>query len=247
MKIKKENIKLRNDEDIEIIKIDNLTPSEKKDYAGSLIEISKLAGQDPKDHVYDWLDVTDLLIFAKSKNNNSAVGFSSIGFLDNNVLHIAATMIIPEYQKKGIVTILTKTAIKYFFINKRGILEFWKPVYVLFRTQNPLVYFDFYRRNLPIYPNPKKEFKPDEKIIEIAKKNSKKLWPYAEFDDETFVLKGAYKLHPFLIINPENISWSKNESVNNFFRDRLNIDEKSEDALVTVIKVKLLDLLLTNS
>ena len=250
MNKKTEVIKLKNGEKINLIKIKNPGPSEKKDYIETFRTISKLAGQDPGDHVRDWLDLADLIFVLESKDTSQTIGFSVISIIDNNVLHIASTMLIPQYQKRGIGQIITRKTIEYFFVrriksDRSGLLSIFKPFYVLFRTQNPSVYRKIYKRGLAIYPklNPTQE--TDEKIIQIASGASKKLWPYAKFDKENFVLRNAYSLHPFLILTPNNVPWSKDEAVNVFFKKVLNLDTASLDALVVVIKINIFDLLKT--
>lgn len=246
----KENRKietLKNGKKIIFITIDSLSESEKKKYAACLTDISKRAGQDPGDHVFDWLYVADLIIFVMSEDNNDYVAFSVICIPEDNILHIAATMVIPEYQNSGLGTLLTRKAITYFYFRKikRNFINFlriWTSKYILFRTQNPSVYSRFYEKKLIIYPSVDNN-KPRKDIINIVSRVSKKIWPYAEFDEETFVLRDAYKLHPFLIIDPGNIPWSKNEKIDFLFKDSLKLDRRSKDALIIIIELTLFSLL----
>lgn len=244
MRIIKENIKLSDGEIVEMTSLYQLSWEEKKDYAKLLINVAKLAGQDPKDHVYEWLRVADLLILINSKKNNSPIGFSASRFFGNdNVIHIAALMIVPDYRKKDIGTRIIKKIARIFFVNKikrelKRPLNIFKPFYFLFRTQNPTAYFNFYKYNLLMHPNFKNNnVKPNEKIINIASKFAKELWPYATFNKDTFVLEGAYRLHPNLAIDPNNIPWCKSDLINQEFKKRLNLDKKSYDALLVMVEV----------
>lgn len=240
MRIIKENIRLKDGEIIELIKMSELEWEEKKAHAKTLLNVSKAAGQDPKEYVYEWLRSADLFLLANSKKLNSIIGFSlSHSYENDNIIYIAATMVIPQYQKKDVATKFVKKIVKTFFLKKikYRLEDIFLPFYLLFRTQNPSIYFDFQKYNLTLYPSFDQNVKIPKEIISIASKYAKILWPYASFDKETFVLKNAYKFHPDLALEPNHIHWSKNELINQEFKKRLNLDKKSYDALVIFVKI----------
>jgi len=240
MRISKENIKLKDNEIIELIKIDQFKQGEKEKYVKELLNISKAVGQDPEGYVYEWLKKSDLFLFAKSKKFNSPIGFTLANFYRNeDIIYIPAAMVLPQYQKKEIATKFIKKIVKIFFLHKLkySLKDIFSPFYFLFRTQNPLIYFEFYKYNLSLYPSFNKNKKTPTKINNIASKFAKILWPYASFDKNTFVLKDAYKSCPGLIVEPNNISWSKNELINKEFKKRLNLNKKSFDALIVIVEI----------
>src|SRR3989338_802085 len=244
---KKQEIKI-NDKIVELVTVgrEYLQKNQKK-YFKSFTKIAISAGQNPENHVCDWINTADYAVIIREKDGLREVGFIVYCFLGRSTIHIPVAMVIPSYQNGGIISKIIKKIIKEFilfrvirfFIDPIGTIS---PIYIFFRTQNPSLYLSLYNnKRIKLYPNPNFDIIPN-KIIEIASKYSQKLWPYASLDKRKFILNNAYNKHPFLALNYQNINWSGNSLVDNFFKERLSLNTsgKSKNALVVVGEIKTL-------
>lgn len=201
--------------------------------------ISKEAGQDPEDYVSSWFKLASLLILVRS--NDKLCGFA-IAYHDKpNLIHFPVVMIVPEHQNLGLSNFITALAIKNFLFQRIKIMKYkvWdylKPVYFVFRTQNPILY-TMLSRKVSVFPSIIKNKIPSEKEIKLAQYCAKKFWSNCDFDAHTFVLKGAYTSNPKLMFDPKNIPWSKNSKVNKYFEKNLGLTNKAGHALLTLGKV----------
>jgi len=241
------NIKLGNGKIIEINEINIHKQKDLTKYAVVLEKISKSAGQNPENHIYKWINASDYLLVAKDIEEQQDVGFTMFRFLDNKVIYTGAMMINPAYQKKGIGNIFSNIIVKKFFIARLRNF-FWNPfralapIYFIFRTQNPTVYYSYFNK-VELYPNPNGTDNLAEKALNIASKYVTQLWPNAKFNKKTFVLKNAYMPAPGLALRPNKISWSKNRLINEMFERKLHLKQGSLDSLVVVGKIKLITFL----
>lgn len=211
--------------------------------------ICKQAGQDPEDHVINYFNLADLLMLVRVDGN--LCGFAVAHYVEDNIVHIPVTMINPNYQRMGLATFINTFIFKRFILRKikKSKFQIWnwlEPIYLIFRTQNPNIYTTLNKR-IKVFPSiidsRDRKVIPTLEEIALAKRCAEKFWPSCEFSPGTFVLKGAYFSNPRLMIDPENIPWSKNKEVNNFFEKELGLTTRGGHALLIMGKISLFDIL----
>lgn len=211
----------------------------KKEHIEDLKRIATAAGQNPEQHANKWLDSADGLIFAIDKSTREKVGFYIYRFINENIIYLASSMILPEHQKKGIASRITKEVVKDYIVKHRikRINRILKPIYVFFRTQNPVVYAMLKKNNIDLYPNIEAKENIDAAMKDEIIKQAEKIWPYAKLNLENFVLEGAYEKTPKLAMAHKDVQWSAVDEVNDFFKKNIHNREKSLDAQVVIGRI----------
>ncbi len=197
------------------------------DLVGIVKDIACKANQNPgEEGVLMWLSYSDYLLLAKNQEEN-VVGFMLYAFWKKKIIYIVSAMILPEYQQRGILKILTKRIISSCLV-RRFFCDFFNvlsPVYLFFKTQNPRVYAALYKK-VELYPSIGDNVSFSPQILEYIREQIKKHWPKAIFDEEKFILKNVLINQPFLAYDPQDVPWSIYSEVNNLFIKNLNFKEK---------------------
>ena len=64
------------------------------------------------------------------------------------------------------------------------------------------------------------------------------MWPIAQLDSDNLILRDAYKNSPGMIYSYNNIPWSGNKTIDDFFEEKLCLTRDSSNAFVVVVKRK---------
>ncbi len=202
-----------------------------------LYNITKDAGQNPEIYINKWFEYADALIIARD-NNDHEIAYTIVNYYNVDVLFFVSSMIRHKFQNQKLGKFMNFHMLKYFTywrIEQNIKNAIFPSFYYIFRTQNPILYYTWYKYT-NMYPKINDEDTP-LKEINIAKKFSKIFWPNLDFDNKKFVLKGAYKKYPGLKIKKEKIQWCKDERINNLFKSNLDIDNDLNDALLILGKI----------
>ena len=220
-----------------VLKTYNLASLEKEipDYNKVLEKISKDAGSDPSGGILErWLELSDTISLVYV--DGEYVGFSTAGQIspDKNLIYVASTMISEKYQNKGFASKLWMSSFKGAL--KLNINSLFKPVYFIFRTQNPKLY-SILQRKTEIYPNfQNKQLKSSEKNMVIKASNF--IWPNKELNVSEMILIDSCSEYPWLLPEISQINWSGNKQIDDFFESNLKLTKKGLDDFVVLGKIK---------
>lgn len=201
-----------------------------------ILTISKAANQFPEKYVDRWLELSDTCLILYKDELPVAFSLAAVLVIDR-VLYFPATMVSEKYQKSGIASYLWKALIKLYVRRLVSSQNFFRPLYLIFRTQNPRLY-EILKEKIIIYPkiNEKNNLNEEERSLIISSANI--LWPKKKIELENLIIKDAYKESPDLVFEPEKIDWAEDKLVNEFFEKRLKIKERGMDAFLIFGKIR---------
>lgn len=206
------------------------------DYKDALTEISNHAGFNPNGSFLDrWIELSDIIsiVFVEGK----PVGFSTAGKIlpDKNLIYIAATMVSEKYQNRGFSSKLWLDSFKKAL--SKDIRCWLKPVYFIFRTQNPKLY-SILNKKIAIYPNlNNKQLNKEEKEMVIQAADI--IWPNQELNVSEMIMPDAFKNTPWFLPDVDQINWSGNNQVDAFFERKLQLKEHGLDIFLILGKIRL--------
>jgi hypothetical protein len=202
------------------------------DLKQNILLLSRKVGQDPGDQGFRWFENASYVSLAT--HEGSLVAFTICKVIEKDVLLFSVAMVLPDYQKLGLQSKMGFFQLRNHYIQELRRKHFLPTLYVIFRTQNPVLYYTW-DKQLNIFPKINTEVPSYIKTIAINV--VKKCWPDANFDPSTLVINNAYQKTPGLIIKPDSIPKSKNNEINNFIMDRLDLLNHSIKALLILGKV----------
>ncbi len=199
-----------------------------------LKKVCTSAGQDPGDYVSKWVSLADFLIVARY--NDEVIGFSIAHKYKADAVFFVATMIGKEHNNQSLGKFINYHLLRSFFWTRfRNPLIFFRTLYFIFRTQNPILY-STWSKHTSLYPALTQNETPKD-VKELAISFVQNTWGNVKFDSDNFVIHNAYINTPGLAIKPNQVSWVNNVEINKLFEDRLHLSAGSIDALVIVGKV----------
>lgn len=177
-----------------------------------------------------WLLGGDVTVFAYK--GNFLVGFASAAFVDDNIINFTVTIVDKDYRNKGIASGLNRRILKYYFSNEKII---FKPLFIAFRTMNPLLYQRFYAKMSSTFPDYKNRNRSASQAeIAVFKKVTKYFSQGHQSDERKFIIFNATKDFPQLNYKKNSIPWSNNEIINKMFEKELHLAEGRGDAFLVV-------------
>lgn len=227
-------IDLNKNSSLIIYEIDSIS-DEMPSFRDEIRRISASVNQYPGEYLDKWVALSKIVIFLNVDGNN--VGFSMAGFVggSRNVLYFPATMLGPDYQNQGYASKFWTLSIKE--LVKVNLFNFLKPLYVMFRTQNPKLY-SILNKKLDVFPSINgKVLGRREKALILA--SAKVLWPKKDIDIEKMIINNAYTETPELIFKPDQISWSGVKPIDSFFEESLHLSKMGIGAFVVVAKIRM--------
>lgn len=163
------------------------------------------------------------------------VGFSAHHILTVNgqlILHVAGTVVDPAVRDMGLMVHLSmRQVIRCLRENPLG-------AFGTFRSQNPLVVGANYRR-WGGWPRPDANLPPPPRYQHIASGVVDRLWPGAEFDANSLVIRSAF---PKELVAEGPVADYHEASVNRLCRSRLNVADG--DAFLVLCRLSIPRLLL---
>lgn len=187
-----------------------------------------------------WFYSADFLLMARRSKNQESMGFSTGRYLDNNLVLLHSSMIMPQVRHIGLAfymnSIILRNILKLRLKGARW--KFWRcflPVYFGLRTPNPVVY-EILSKNLRVFPSLTSE-DPPHVIKNLAVKIAKTVSPECEFDIQKFVIKKAFSFFPELLYEVEEIPEAKDKRINDFFEQCLRLTKREGNALVVIGKL----------
>lgn len=198
-----------------------------------IIAVARKVG-DSRKFAERYINLSDIL--AVARKDNKIIGFSiarnSITPLIRGVMFFA-TRILPEYQKQKIGSVLVKSLSRE-SIKSQG-LSLFKPFYLVTGTAHPIVYSSFLKK-IKIVPSPEGTNNPGGLNQKIAVTFAKAFCPEFEFDADNFVVKGGFRDSAELF-ESDKIPWAKDEKINQFLENKLNLTKKQGNMLVIVAPI----------
>jgi hypothetical protein len=184
--------------------------------------------------VLRWLEQSDIVLLASS--HGIAQGLSTGRYLEEDVIFFPATMVAPDSANKGLAAFMNKTILLRAFryrIKKSGwrVWRWMKPIHVVFRTPNPIMY-KIVSSRMRVFPSPWRKY-PTPRELEIANRVATTLCPGFEFDANTFVSK-RIGTPSELVYDPSDVPWSGDVVVDDFFRENLEFGEGKEKEFIVV-------------
>src|SRR3972149_4612645 len=118
--------------------------------------IVKKIGIDAGDYIHHWLGNADSVALASQ--DDKTLGFATAMYYSDKISYIPTLMLDPDIQKRGVMSILSKSLVKDYFLwrikrSKYNPFTFLSPIYIIFRTDNPTLYKILHSK-LDIYPKP---------------------------------------------------------------------------------------------
>lgn len=212
---------------------------DKNDVVYKVKELIKFIWGNPGKLIEDWIHSADVL--ALSYKNKDLRGFSIVNYVENNIFYLRATIIHPEDINQGLGKFMNYHCVKSLLNEKGKTSRPWmwlENIYFISCISNPLAYAILFKKR-KIYPDLENRYKLSNQDKEIAFKVAKRFCPNAVFDTETFVLKGDLTPYPDLIYKKENIPWSNDKRINQFFEDRLKLTQEQGNTLLVLWKENL--------
>jgi hypothetical protein len=164
------------------------------------------------------------------RKSNALVGFSAHNVLELHrglVLYVAGTVVDPSVQDMGLMVHLSmRQVIRCMRRRPFGLFG-------AFRSQNPIVVGANYRR-WGGWPRPDRDASPPARYRRIASQIVERMWPGAEFDPGTLVIRSAF---PKDLVAEAPIADYHDESVNALCRSRLNLS--NGDAFLALCRLTL--------
>jgi hypothetical protein len=148
------------------------------------------------------------------------------------ILHVAGTVVDPAVRDMGLMVHLSmRQVIRCLRENPSG-------AFGTFRSQNPLVVGANFRR-WGGWPRPNTPLPPPPRYQRVARRVVEQLWPDADFDSGTLVIRSAF---PKELVAEGPIADYHEPSVNALCRSRLRIGDG--DAFLVVCRLTIPRLLL---
>jgi hypothetical protein len=179
-----------------------------------------------------FLNATNLTLVRRDK---TLVGFSAHNVLrlgGELVLHVAGTVVDPAVRDIGLMVHLSMRQVV------RCLRESPSGAFGTFRSQNPLVVGANYRR-WGGWPRPTSPVPPPPRFRRVATQVVERLWPQADFDAGTLVIRSAF---PKELVAEGPIADYHDEAVNKLCRSRLRAVDG--DAFLIVCRLTIPRLLL---
>ena len=243
MRIKKVKDKQGDRYSLEIFQGKDEIKNEYQRIEREITPIVKKIGINAGDYIHHWIGNADT-VFLISQNKKT-LGFLTAMYYSDQIIYIPILMLDPDIQKKGIMSILSKFAIKNYFIwrikqCKYNPFIFLFPIYIIFRTENPTLY-KILQSKINVYPRPDGTLPKLKHEIRMVLDFVKNIWPNSIFDEKKFILKNEFNDQSDFFKN--GIPWSRNKEVDEFMEKRLNLTKFEGNALVVLVKINLKSML----
>jgi len=204
---------------------------------GDISSITKRALGDPGDLAKKWFYMADILAIARREGRIK--GYAIGKYIRDTLFFFPVTMVLPQDRNKGLAMFMNYTILRMLWRRriKKAKWRIWKwfqPLYITFRTYNPILYRAISKR-IDVVPSVKGRI-PSPQEVKIAREVANLSSPEYKFDPQTFVIEGALSSYPELFKN-ENVPWTSDRRVNEFFEKHLKLSEKKGNVFVVVGRV----------
>lgn len=201
--------------------------------------VVKKIGIDAKDYIHHWIGNADRIILAGQ--NGKTLGFATAMYYSDKILYIPTLMLDPDIQKRGVMSILSKSIVKDYFFwrmkqSKYNPFAFLPPIYIIFRTDNPTLYKILHSK-INVYPKPDGALPKLKKEIDMVADFVKNIWPNSKFDVNNFVLANEFNDQQNFFKN--GIPWSGDKLNDDFIEGKLHLTKYEGNALVVFVKISL--------
>src|SRR3989344_3375423 len=161
---------------LEIFQVKDEIKKEYQRIEQEITPVVKKIGIDAGDYIHHWLGNADSVALASQ--DNKTLGFVTAMYYSDKILYIPTLMLDPDIQKRGVMSILAKQTVKDYFVWRltRNLLNSIKPIYIIFRTDNPPLYKMLHSK-LDIYPNPDGALPKFKHEIKMVADFVKRIWP----------------------------------------------------------------------
>ena len=224
--------------DIEVIEEANVRLKDIKDKVINDIKfLTKEALGDPKDLAEEWFHLSDILVIARREGKIR--GYAIGKYVRDTLLFFPVTMVSPQDRNKGLAMFMNYTILTTAWrrrIKEAGwkIWKWLRPLYIAFRTYNPILYKAVGKR-IDVVPSIRGRT-PSLQEIKIATEIANLSSLGCKFDPQTFVIEGALSPYPELF-KSENIPWSLDKKIDEFFERHLKLTEEKGNVFVVVGKI----------
>ncbi len=194
---------------------------------------------------YDaWLDMSNYLVIVK--DGNRCVAFDLKGRSGIRDLTFISSMVRKEYQSRGITARASRINIKhhYYYLLSLGLASaisiLFRPVYFVFRTPNPRIYYSICKYNpFPSIVSPRA---CSTKELDMARRLVSALSPDCKFNEDTFVIEGALK-NKGLYYSQHDYPKSKSPEINSYFERAIDYKNNCGNLQVIVGRIGFWDLI----
>lgn len=201
-----------------------------------ILLLTRKSWGNPESLARRWLLLADYLVIVYKGKDLVAFAIGSI--LEKRTLNLTATVVNKAFSGRGLASKMNKLIITNFVISNFLPLVSGG-LYFVFRTPNPKLY-EGIRKKISVFPDYRKMRAPTKDELKIFRKVVKTFCPNNSYNEDKFIILGAYKLFPDLIYKSEgSIPKPADRDVYDFFVKNLSLKKKQGNTMVVVGRLDL--------
>src|SRR3989344_1442042 len=206
--------------------------------ADSIFEVTNKFNLRAEKYLDHWFTFADAIIIIEEPLSKAKLGVGISGYFKESIIYLPVLLLDNSIQYQGVSSYLRRQLFKDYIVWRiknfgSRLLGLFQPFYVVFRTDNPLLYKIWHERFL-VYPNVG-GIEPTKNELKLVNEFVRDVWPESVFDEKNFVLKDEFDDQKEFF--RFGIPWSGEKRIDRFVEERLQLSKFCGNALVILVKI----------